>query len=859
VHEDITPDHGKISLSPSEVTQYARVVPLTGGGRISRSLTYFIPENLRDAVDIGSVVAIEVRRTLKIGIIIGFEDLDESDTATPFKIKEIHCLYTDESLVRPHDIEIARWLGSYYACSLRDALSPFTPEIRALQPVTVLVAPDRDLFLNSLSALGLLFSRPDSLSLDERPDGSVRVLRSELINDLKSGTMSEKKAEETVREWLASGVLRPEIAIRTRIRHIGQDNYLTLTALARESDWSKLRSESQRLVLSLLNEIGGTLARNEIVREIPRAKSALNSLVKKGFLEEIVDESLLPESGTPTSGMTLSDAQLDAVESVARAMESGLAETFLLFGVTGSGKTEVYIEACRRALALGKKATVLAPEIALTYQTVRRFMKAFPGRIALLHSELTERERLHEWRSVRRGTRDIVIGARSALFAPMPDRGLIIIDEESETAYKQQQRPRYHAREVARRMARAEGSVLLLGSATPSIESFHSARKGVYKLLRLPARVVGGALPEVRLVRPEASLVPGPPRTETMDVDGKETPIGLLSPMLRDEISKTLQMHRQALLFLNVRGFAKSLICSDCGMVPMCPLCDISLTFHRKARIQLCHHCGHREPAPQSCPRCGNTDLKFLGWGTERLEDEVRTLFPNARLLRMDRDTVTTRGRRRSIVDAVRNREVDILLGTQMIAKGLDFPMMRLVGVISADQSLFLPDFRASERTFQLLTQVIGRAGRSDDLEQRGGGIAIIQSYDPENRILKAACSQDFESFYEYEIVLRQRFGYPPSLHLARVIISGADKSDVENLTTQLGRAFDAAKTDPDASLLGPASAPLERLEGKWRYHCLLKAARVSTIATWLVAARKRIRIPGGVKVEVDIDAMQML
>ncbi|HDS29841.1 MAG TPA: primosomal protein N', partial [Firmicutes bacterium] len=805
--------------------EYARVVPLTSG-RINRSLTYFIPENLRDSIETGSVVAIEVRRSLKIGIVTGFEQLDESDKAMPYKIKEIYSVYTDEHLIRPIDIEIARWIGSYYSCSLRDALAPFAPEVRALQAVVALVANDAVKFKNELNALGLLFSRHDAIQLDERPDGAVRIVRSELIDMLKLGSMSEKKSEETIRKWLDTGLLKPEICIRNRVSQLGQGSHLSITETGKNAVLSKLRSDAQREVMKLLGEIGGTLARDEILREIPRAKSALHALVKKGLLEEIIDESLLPDTGLPTPEFKLSKAQNDAVDSVAKSVESGKSETFLLFGVTGSGKTEVYMEACRKAIALGKKATVLVPEIALTYQTVRRFMKAFPGRIALMHSELTERERLHEWRAVRRGTRDIVIGARSALFTPMPDRGLIIIDEESETAYKQQQRPRYHAREVARRMARIEGSVLLLGSATPSIESFHFAKKGTYTLLRLPARAVGGALPEVRLVKPDVQRKKDASRNETMDIDGKETPISLLSSMLRDEIGKTLQMNRQCLLFLNMRGFAKSLICTDCGMVPMCPMCDISLTFHRKAGIQLCHHCGHSEQAPKVCSKCGNGDLRFLGWGTERLEAEVRALFPNARLLRMDRDTVTTRGRRRSIVDAVRNREVDILLGTQMIAKGLDFPMMRLVGVISADQSLFLPDFRASERTFQLLTQVIGRSGRSDDLEMRGGGIAVIQTFDPENRMLKAACSQDFESFYEYEIVIRQRFGYPPSLHLARVLVSGAIKEDVEDLTNILGRVLEKTKPDGQYSLLGPAQAPLGRLEGKWRYHCLLKAPR---------------------------------
>ncbi|MFH1675380.1 MAG: primosomal protein N', partial [bacterium] len=569
---------------------------------------------------------------------------------------------------------------------------------------------------------------------------------------------------------------------------------------------------------------------------------------------------LLPTIGQPESHFDLNDSQKNALDSITKAIESKSGETFLIFGVTGSGKTEIYLESCRRALALGKKATVLVPEIALTYQTVRRFMQAFPGRIALLHSELTKRERLHEWRSVRRGERDIVIGARSALFAPVENRGLIIIDEESETAYKQHQRPRYHAREVARRMAKTEGSVLILGSATPSLESFHAAKSGQFRLIRLPSRAVGGALPNVRLIRPDIVLTSRKTENDkSLTIDGRELPIGLLSTDLRNEVALTLEMKRQALLFLNLRGFSQALICPKCGWVPLCPECDIALTYHRKSHTRCCHHCGHSAPVAWVCEKCGNKDMKYLGWGTERLEAEVRELFPDARVMRMDRDTVSTRGRRKKIVDAVHSGEADILLGTQMIAKGLHFPSVRLVGVISADQSLHMPDFRAAERTFQLLTQVIGRAGRSDFLESEGGGVAVIQSYDPVNRVLENACRQDFESFYESEIILRRKFVYPPICHVARIVMSGTNKEIIWKLCMAFASALLSAKSGDDMSFLGPSPAPLERLEGKYRFHFILKAPRVSRLTNWLISARKMTRPERNVKIEIDIDPVSML
>ena len=844
---------------------YVRVVPLTGGGRIGRSLTYRVPDSLPDAARIGAVVAVDVRKSVRIGIVTAFQEYDETLQSSPYVIKPIHAVYSDEILLSENDIEIAKWIAGYYACSLRDALSPFAPEIKSLHATRVLTAENPEILHDAVSSLGLLFSRPDAVKIEIRPDGSVRVPKNQLVEDLRGGGLSEDDAESKIKSWLEKGTLSTEIGIRTRIRHLGKGSYLTITDTARESEWDKLRSERQRQVLELLNQTGSTLSRDEIIREIPGSGSAIRGLVKKNFLEEIIDSSLLPEQLPLDSDVELSDAQKNAVANIVKTMDKGKSRTFLLFGVTGSGKTEVYLEICRRAISLGKRATILVPEIALTYQTVRRFMYTFPRRIALLHSELTERERLHEWRAIRRGERDIVIGARSALFAPMPDRAVIVIDEESETAYKQHQRPKYHARETARRMSKAENSVLVLGSATPSIESFHAALKNTYKLLTLPARVVGGELPEVRVVRPDQIPATKKKGRETMDVDGREMSIGLMSSVLREELRQTLSMNRQAILFLNLRGFAQNLICPKCGWSARCPKCDISLTYHRRDRIQLCHHCGHREQANYNCQRCGQDKLVFLGWGTERLEAEVRELFPKAITMRMDRDSVKSRGRRQVIVEAMKNNEVDILLGTQMIAKGLDFPSVRLVGVISADQSLNVPDFRANERTYQLLTQVVGRAGRSDSLMRQGGGIAIIQSYNPENRVIQDATRQDFEAFYNREIIMREKLNYPPATHLTRIIFSGKDKKSASDAADSLGASLDyklkemPSESKVDLAKLGPSKAPLEKLDNKWRFHCILKGRRVSHILAWLNAAYKTTIFPKNVKVEIDVDPMAML
>ena len=793
-----------------------RVVPVTGGARIGRSLTYGVPVRFRKAMAIGSVVAVPVRTLVRIGVVVAFEEKDEADVASPYEIRDIQAVFSEEALLGRHEIETARWMASYYACGLSDALIPFTPEIRALSATKMLVAPDAERIEEAIASLGLLFAGSKTFDFEPAADGGLRVVRSELEDALKSGGLDSARIDEIIKGWIKSGVIREEIGIRTRVRHLGKESYLVVTSKGKEIDYIKLKSARQAEILRVLRDVGGILSREELVCEVPSAQSGLVALVKKGLIEEIVDSSLLPSIEPECSSLVLSAAQTVAVREISKSLDAARPDAFLLFGITGSGKTEVYVEVCKKALSMGKKATVLVPEIALTHQAVRRFMQMFPRRVALLHSELTERERLHEWRDVRRGKRDIVIGARSALFVPVPDRALIIIDEESETAYKQQQRPRYHAREVARRMSKAEGSVMVMGSATPAVETYYAAKKGIYKLLNLPARVVGGALPEVKIVCPD--IVGGKEADEErgkISVDGRELPVSLLSSELREELRRTLDAGRQAMLFLNLRAFARTLICGKCGWVARCPGCEISLAYHRREHAQVCHHCGYREPARMVCGKCGHDEMRFLGFGTERLEAEVRALFPSARLARMDRDTVSTRGRRKSMVEAMRKGEVDFLVGTQMIAKGLDFPAVRLVGVISADQSLHIPDFRASERTFQLITQVIGRAGRSDDLEREGGGIAIIQSYDPENRVLQTACSQDFESFFENEIQLRLRFGYPPATHIARIVVSGADKEAVIATADTFADALGASRVGPELVMLGPAPAPFREARGQ--------------------------------------------
>ncbi|RUA17320.1 MAG: primosomal protein N' [Clostridia bacterium] len=489
---------------------------------------------------------------------------------------------------------------------------------------------------------------------------------------------------------------------------------------------------------------------------------------------------------------------------------------FLLHGVTGSGKTELYLQALEKAVAAGRQGIVLVPEISLTPQTIRRFAGRFPGRVAVVHSKLTAGERYDAWRRAKEGEVDVVVGSRSALFAPFPDIGVIVVDEEHDTAYKQVRTPRYHARDAAVQLARLHGAVTLLGSATPSLESQFRARRGVYTLLTLPRRVMGHreggeikmlALPPVEIVDMRTELRYGNR--------------SMFSHLLHDALNGTLARGEQAIIFLNRRGSSTFVMCRDCGYVLKCPRCHIPLTHHR-GNMLICHHCNYRQPMPTVCPKCGSRRFKTFGAGTERVMDALRAEFPQARPLRWDRDVTGGKTSHEVILQDFIDHKADVLVGTQMIAKGLDLPLVTLVGVLSADTGLFLPDFRAAERSFQILTQVAGRAGRSEL-----GGKVIFQTYHPQNYAIVAASRHDYEAFYHTEMRYRQEQGYPPYRRLTRLLYLDSSRERCEAETRRVAAALQRRADDLNMEgfgLIGPAPAFFSRERGKYRWHILFRA-----------------------------------
>ena len=530
--------------------------------------------------------------------------------------------------------------------------------------------------------------------------------------------------------------------------------------------------------------------------------------------------------------------QKAALDRILPLVDGGAFQVILLHGVTGSGKTEVYLQAIRRAVDNRRQAIVLVPEISLTPQTVRRFRSRFQ-RVAVLHSNLTSSERRSQWRRIRDGKADVVVGARSAVFAPLPSLGLIVVDEEHENSFKQDSTPRYHARDVGIWRARQENALVILGSATPSLETVHNARTGKYLRLNLPKRVQGLSLPRVDIVNMREALA-----------EAKHSVI--LSRRLRVAAQSALEKGEQVILFLNRRGFATSLQCRHCGFVLKCYQCDVALTYHSTVDVARCHYCLHEVASPQDCPRCGQPGFKQRGLGTQRVEEHIRKVFPDYVMARMDSDSMRGRGRHGQVLDKFRSGETQILLGTQMIAKGLDFPRVTVVGVLNADGSLNLPDFRAAERTFQLLAQVAGRAGRS----HRGGRV-FVQTFSPEHECIRAAAAQDLDRFAEAELRLREEFQYPPFTRLARIICEAKNPQHAERQAGAIADAIGASEAAARITVLGPAPATIGLLRGKHRWHLCLKAPNSSTLHQALAAVD---RTGGkGVQVIVDVDPMSML
>jgi primosomal protein N' (replication factor Y) len=649
--------------------------------------------------------------------------------------------------------------------------------------------------------------------------------------------------EAAMKAVLPNVIRKAEVGHQTRL-------FARLARDVDEEELEKIRRKAplQAGVITFLREAAEPVSLTDLAEKCDASHAVVQALVKKELIitqaAKVERDPFGDESFVHAAPLDMNPEQTAVFEKVRQAIDhqgESAPKPILLHGVTGSGKTEIYLQAIQLVLERDQSAIMLVPEISLTPQTVERFKSRFAAtrhEVAVLHSHLSEGERHDEWHKIREGRARIVIGARSAIFAPCANLGLVVVDEEHENTYKQEETPRYHGRDVAVLRASMEKCAILLGSATPSLESFHNAQTGKYELLRLSGRVDDKKMPFIRVI--------------DLRMESKKHG-AILSERLITAISDRLTKREQTILFLNRRGFSTSLVCEKCGHVCECPNCSVALTFHRAAARIVCHICGYQAVAPAKCPECGDKGIKYSGTGTEKVEDAVGRLFPTAVVKRMDADVMQRRDAFRETLQSFRTGKIDILVGTQMIAKGLHFPNVTLVGIINADLGLHLPDFRAGERTFQLLTQVAGRAGRGD-VE----GEVFVQSFTPFSPSIQHARHHDFDGFWEQEIEFRRQWDYPPFTHLVLIIVRSTHQQRGEFSAETLHRRLKEA-LPPGTNLSEPAPAPLEKSHGSYRFHLMLRTRSIQRLSRHLRAVLDKLTFPEDVFVTVDVDAYQLL
>lgn len=808
------------------------------------AFTYAIPERLRSIVHCGSRVVAPLGRRFQEGVIVALLD----EPALPdhsIEIKNLSDCLDGPPTFSSELIVLTKWMAGYYLSSHGEALSCAVPAtIRSHRRRMVnLLATDEQ-----IEALGKRAPVQAEILRTLRSCGSLSP--NQLTVRLRGGNSSLKRALSILR---GKGLVEIKSDLSVKIKP-KTEKFASLAKSVPEIE-SEIKSFTKRAtkqieILRLLIEIKESMSTSEISKRAQTTLTTLKQLEKKKLVKidsvEVLRNPLSLESVSPNRAFILNTDQLTAFNAISGTIENNQHKVFLLHGVTGSGKTEVYIQAISKAIERGRGAIVLVPEIALTPQIVSRFVGRFGSRVAILHSNLSDGERFDQWHRIRMGAADIVVGPRSAVFAPVTNLGIIVVDEEHETSYKQEDTaPRYHARDVASKRSELANCPLVLGSATPSLESFYRAQRGEYHLLRLPSRVKNIKMPPVRIV--------------DMCNELKQNNRTIFSSVLRNGIKDRLANNEQTILFLNRRGYSSYVFCRACGFVERCDNCSISLTFHFDTKLMMCHHCGDARPTSNVCPQCGSTYLRYFGLGTEQVEQDTIKAFPQASVKRMDADSTSRKDAHQKILDAFKSRQIDILVGTQMIAKGLDFPNVTLVGVISADTALNLPDFRAGERSFNLLTQVAGRSGRG-----KAGGEVIIQTYMPKHYSVQASKTHDYLSFYRQEIAYRKELLYPPLTHAATLLLRGEVEAEVIHLANTILERLNLLKTQrfPDVEILGPVPAPLSKIMGKYRWHFFLRNANVEKLREFLrqtVRSDVSPRIPRNIDLVVDIDPVTVL
>ena len=750
---------------------------------LDREFDYRIPSHLAGAVKIGSRVAVPFGKRTAQGYVVGLAD----DSTFP-RLKDIAEVVGKKPLLSDRILELTRWMGKYYCCPVELCVKCALPEV----------------------------VRKAKISWKERQYVKPGKISSEDFAKLRKRAPKQARALEILQKsdglFVSKLVKRADTDAAT-VKKLAEKGYVVLSDQIEERD-----------------PFGGEVF-------LPTEPLSLTSDQQKALdlCNAAIDQTAAPFSVGHSDPASAGDNP---------KLSNGAPKPILIHGVTGSGKTEIYLQAIEHVLHQGKDSIVLVPEISLTPQTIERFRARFPNQqITVLHSHLSAGERHDQWHKIRDGQSHIVIGARSAVFAPVQALGLIVVDEEHETSYKQEEAPRYNARDVAVMRGKFERAAVVLGSATPSLESFYNARRGRYALASLPTRVDNRKMPVMRIVDMRQEVI-------------RQKGLHVLSRKLRSAIQARLDKHEQVIIFLNRRGYATHLFCPKCGYVSKCPNCSVSLTYHRKAAQLLCHLCGFVAGVPKNCPECRDPAIRYAGMGTEKVESAIQHAFPKARVQRMDSDMMTKKTLYREILGAFRVGKIDILVGTQMIAKGLHFPNVTLVGIIYADMALHLPDFRAGERTFQLLVQVAGRAGRGD-VE----GEVVVQSFTPFHAAVQYAQQHDYIGFYEQEIEFREELKYPPVSRLICITVRSRSETKASFYAEALTRALQTPRRFTSGLVLvaGPTPAPLAKVQNQYRFQVMLRTSRIMQLIGSLNQVLASVKPPPDVNVVVDVDPISLL
>lgn len=784
--------------------EYCNVVVNTGTRVTDRLFTYRIPNCFLGKIKIGDKVIIPFGKGNKLleGFVI---ELNSSEEIKKIRgIKEIKDILDDDIYLSETQIKLCKWMKDTYLCTYYEAIQCLIPRGTTLKKRKIYKLNQKSIDLVELSDQNISGRNPIIKRLLESPF----ITHNELIKDLGYECSKElnkllKQNVVTVEEKFYTDI---KVKYKKVVRVNFEPNRIDEIVLSIPK-----RAYKQVEVLKYLTKTN-KIELNQLIQRTKTSRAVINGLEKKNLI--VITDEIEYRTPIDINGIVrdkpnlLNKEQQEAYNNIINIIKKKRYEAFLLHGVTGSGKTEVYMQLVDSVIKNNRQAVILVPEISLTPQIVEKFLKRFGGTVAVLHSKLSLGERYDQWRKIKNNEISIVIGARSAIFAPCDNLGLVIIDEEHESSYKSEMNPKYHTIEVAKYLCMENNAVLVMGSATPSVDSYYSAEKGNYKLLELKNRFNKNPLPNVDVVDMRTEL--------------EEGNKSIFSRKLYNSMKRSLIDNKQVILFLNRRGHSTFVSCRSCGYVLKCLNCDISLTYHHKNNIAKCHYCGYKTPVPKICPECKSKYIKFFGLGTEKVEEYVNKLFPSYRTKRLDIDTTSRKGSLEKIIDSFERREIDILIGTQMVTKGLDFPYVTLVGVLSADITLNLPDYRSNERTFQLLTQVAGRAGRHDFT-----GNVVIQTYSPNNYAINASQSHDFIDFYNKEINLRQEFNYPPFYQIINIIVLGKNEASVIRSTNKIFQKIEEKilinKNLKDTQILGPNPAILGRIKENFRWQILLK------------------------------------